>query len=81
MTVAFHPPYFSLFPRLKMKLTGRHFDTVEVIEAESEAELNTLTGHDYQDAFKNDRSAESGTYARKGTTSRLIVDSSPKVSF
>jgi hypothetical protein len=34
MTVIHHPPYFSLFPQLKIKLKGRHFDTNEVIEAE-----------------------------------------------
>jgi hypothetical protein len=43
MTVVPHPAYFSLFPRLKIKLKGRHFDTAEVIEAESRAVLNTLT--------------------------------------
>jgi hypothetical protein len=60
MTVL-HPPYmpglvpsnFSLFPRLKIKLKGRHFDTIEVIEAESQAVLNTRTEHDFQDGFKN----------------------------
>jgi hypothetical protein len=36
-----------------MKLNGRHFDTVEVIEAESQAVLNSLTAHDFQDAFEN----------------------------
>jgi hypothetical protein len=35
-----------------IKLKGRHFDTTEVIEAESQAVLNTLTEHDFQDAFK-----------------------------
>jgi hypothetical protein len=40
--------YFSLFPRLK----GRHFDTTEVMEAESQVVLNTLTEHFFQDAFK-----------------------------
>jgi hypothetical protein len=49
MTVVPHPSYFSLFPRLKIKLKGRHFDTVEVIEAESQAVLNTLTEYDFQD--------------------------------
>jgi hypothetical protein len=44
--------YFSLFPRLKMKLKGRHFDTIEVIETESQRMLNTLTEHKFQDAFK-----------------------------
>jgi hypothetical protein len=37
---------------LKIKLRCRHFDTIEVIEAESQAVLNTLTEHDYQDVFK-----------------------------
>jgi hypothetical protein len=35
-----------------MKLEGLHFYTVELIEAESQAVLNTLTEHDFQDAFK-----------------------------
>jgi hypothetical protein len=37
---------------LKIKLKGRRFDTIEVIKAESEALLNTLTEHYFQDAFK-----------------------------
>jgi predicted helicase len=37
---------------LKIKLKGRHFDPIEVIEAESQAVLNTLTDHDFQEAFK-----------------------------
>jgi hypothetical protein len=53
MTVVPHPSYFSVFPRLKIKLKGCHFDTTEVTEAESQAVLNTLTEHDFQDAFKN----------------------------
>jgi hypothetical protein len=43
--------YFSLFPRLKIKLQGRHFDTIDVIGTESQAVLNTHTEHDFQDAF------------------------------
>jgi hypothetical protein len=41
MTVVAHLPYFSLFPWLKLKLEGSHFDTIEV-----------LTEQDFQDAFK-----------------------------
>jgi hypothetical protein len=52
MTFVSHPPYFSQFPELKIKLKGHHFDTVEVIEAESQTMLNTLTEPDFQDAFK-----------------------------
>jgi hypothetical protein len=46
-------PTHSIFlvPRLKIKLKGNHFDAIEVIEAESQAVLNTLTEHDFQDAF------------------------------
>jgi hypothetical protein len=60
MTVIRHPPYspdlapLSLFSvsQLKIKLKVRHFDTIEVIEAESQAALNNLTEHYFQDAFK-----------------------------
>jgi hypothetical protein len=46
-----HPSF--LFPRLKIKLKGRHFYTIAVIVTESQALLNTLTEHDFQDEFKN----------------------------
>jgi hypothetical protein len=36
---------------MKIKLKGRHFDTLEVIEAESQEVLNILTEHDFQDVF------------------------------
>jgi hypothetical protein len=89
MTVVPHPPYspdltpcdFSLLPRLKIKMKGRRFDTIEVFEAESQAVLNTHTEHDFEDAFKHGRSAGSGAYVLKGTTSRVMVASRPKVSF
>jgi hypothetical protein len=48
----FPPTLLFLFPQLKTKLKGCHFDTVEVIEAESQVVLNTLTEHAFQDAFK-----------------------------
>jgi hypothetical protein len=62
ITLVLHPSYLSLFPRLKIKRKGRHFDTTEVIEVESQAVLNTLTEQDFQDAFKNCRSAGNGAY-------------------
>jgi hypothetical protein len=37
---------------LKIKLRGHHFDTIEVTEAGSQEVLNTLTKHDFQNAFK-----------------------------
>jgi hypothetical protein len=51
MTVAPNPSYFSLFPRLKIKLKDRYFVTTDMNEAESQAILNT-TQRDFQDAFK-----------------------------
>jgi hypothetical protein len=51
-----HPTHLTwptatfLFPQLKIKLKGRHFDTIEVIEEELHVELNILTEH-VQDAF------------------------------
>jgi hypothetical protein len=73
MTVVPHPPHSYLFLRLKIKLKDRHFDTTEVIEAESPVVLNTLTEHDFQDTFNNGRSTGNGEYWRKGTTSRVMV--------
>jgi hypothetical protein len=61
MTLALHPPYspdlapcdFFLFPKLKMKLKGRRFQTAEEIQAESQAVLNMLQENDVQECFKN----------------------------
>jgi hypothetical protein len=80
-TVVPHPTYFSLFLRLKIKLKSRNFDTTEVVEAELLAVLNTLTEHYFQGAIRYGRSAGNSAYARKGTTSRVMVSSRPKVSF
>jgi hypothetical protein len=84
MTIILHAPcsltwlpVTFLFPHLK----GCHFDTINVIEAESWAVLNILTEHDFQDAYKNGRSTEKGAYLQKGTTFRVLVASRPKVSF
>jgi hypothetical protein len=37
---------------LKVKVKGRHFATTGEIEAESQAVLNTLTEHDFQEEEK-----------------------------
>jgi hypothetical protein len=52
-----------------------------VIEEESQAMLNTITEHDFQDAFKNGRSTGNGAYERKWTISSVMVVSRLKVSF
>jgi hypothetical protein len=56
--VPHHPTSFTwspatfLFPQLKIKLKGRHFDTTEVMEAGAAEHPHTLTEHEFQDAFK-----------------------------
>jgi hypothetical protein len=44
----FAPCNFLLFAQLNIP----HFDTIEVIEADSKVVLNLLVEHDFQDAFK-----------------------------
>ena len=61
MTVVPLPPYspdlapsdFFLFPKLKMKLKGRRFQTLDEIQEESQAVLNALRENDFQERFKN----------------------------
>jgi hypothetical protein len=54
-----HPPCspdlapcdFFLFPKIKLKLKGRRFDTTEEIQTESQRVLDTLTENNTQEAF------------------------------
>jgi hypothetical protein len=78
MIVVSRPPYFCLFPRLKIKLKGRHFDTNEVIEAESQAVLNTLTEQGYQDAFKKNSSFSPDGITSLGNYGWLFIWRSPR---
>jgi hypothetical protein len=66
---------------VKVKLKGRHFDTVEVTKADSQAVLNSLTEHGIQDAFKYWQKRWERAYSPKRTSSRAMVASRPKVSF
>jgi hypothetical protein len=50
-----------------------------VIEADSRAVLNTLTEHDFQDAFKNDRSP--GNCAAERGYFEGVVACRPKLCF
>jgi hypothetical protein len=63
-----------------MELKGRHFDIIELIEAKSQAELNTLTEHGFQDAFKTFRSTGNDAYAQKGSIYMMMMASRPKAS-
>ncbi|UYV80208.1 hypothetical protein LAZ67_18002015 [Cordylochernes scorpioides] len=56
-----HPPYspdlapndFFLYPKLKMKLKGRKFDNVDMIQLESKATLRNLSKSDFISCFDN----------------------------
>jgi hypothetical protein len=50
-----------------------------MVEVDSQAVLNTLTAHDFQDAVKHGRSAGNGAYKHKVTTSRVTVVSRSKL--
>jgi hypothetical protein len=46
------PSDFLLFPKIKIKLKGRRFDTFEDIQAETRMVLNTKTKKHFQVAFQ-----------------------------
>jgi hypothetical protein len=62
---------------LERQLKGRHFDEIEVIKAESQAVLNTLTDHGIQELTE---ALGNGTGACKGTSSRALVVSGSRLS-
>jgi len=58
-----HPPYspdlapcdFFLFPKMKLKLKGRRFDTIEEIQTETQNVFDFVTEKDFQEAFQKRR--------------------------
>ena len=60
MAVIPHPTYspdlapcdFFLFAKMKLKLKGRRFDTIEEIQAESQRVLDTLIEKGFQEVFQ-----------------------------
>jgi hypothetical protein len=59
-TVIPHPPYspdlapcdFFLFPKMKLKLKGSRFDTIEEIQTESQRVLHAVIEKEFQEAFQ-----------------------------
>jgi hypothetical protein len=41
----------ALFPKLKMKLKGRHFETVSDIQRESQVVFNSIKENDFHDGI------------------------------
>jgi transposase len=60
MVIVPHPPYspdlapcdFTLFPKLKMKLKERCFETVSDIQRESQVILDSIKENDFHSAFE-----------------------------
>ena len=60
MTTVPHPAYspelapcdFYVFPKMKLRLKGRCFVSIEEIQAESQQVLNTLTLADFNECFQ-----------------------------
>ena len=60
ITVCPHPPYspylaprdFWLFPKVKMTMKGKRFESIQDIEAATTAQLKTLTKEDFQNYFR-----------------------------
>jgi hypothetical protein len=60
MVIVPHPPYlpdlapcdFALFPKLKLKLKGRSFETVFDIRRESQAILDSIKENDFHNTFE-----------------------------
>ena len=88
MAVIPHPTYspdlapcdFFLFPKMKLKLKGRRFDTIE-IQAESQRVLDTLLEKDFQEAFQKWGDSGTSVYMREGTTSRVTAADRPYCEF
>jgi len=80
MTVVPHPPYspdlapsdFSLFPKLKMKLKVRRFQTLEEIQTGLQNILNTLRENDFQEVSKTGSAAGMVLKPQKGTTLKVM---------
>jgi hypothetical protein len=66
---------------LKIKLKACHFDISEVIEAESQAVLHTLTKLDFQDAFKKWQKHLEQCICAERDYFEGVGASKPKVSF
>jgi transposase len=88
MAVIPNPPYSPalapcdfIFPKMKLKLKGRRFDTTEDIQAESQRVLGTLTENGFQERSKNGGDGDTGVYMRDGTTSRMMAADRPYGEF
>jgi hypothetical protein len=60
------PILLSSLSLTEEKMKGSHFDITEVVETESQAVLNSLMEHDFQDAFKVEEALETLNTSGRG---------------
>jgi hypothetical protein len=72
------PCNIHLFPKMKLKLKERWFDTIEEIQAESLRMLDTQTSWNHS---KNEGDGGAGVYMWEGTTLRVMVANRPYSEF
>jgi hypothetical protein len=85
MAVILHPPYwpdlatcdFFLFPKIKLNLKGRRFDTIEQIQAESQRVLDTDRKGLPGSVPKMETVGPTGVYMWEGTISRAMAVDRP----
>jgi hypothetical protein len=88
MPVILHPLYspalascdFFLFPKMKLKLKGSRFDTIEEIQAESPRVLDTGR-KGLPESFPNGGSGGTGVYLWEGATSKVMAVNRPYGEF
>jgi hypothetical protein len=89
MAVIRHPPYssdllpcdFFLFPKMKLMLKRRRFDTIKEIQAESQRVLDAVTCRTYRKRSKNGGDGGTGVYMREGTASWVMATYRPYGEF
>jgi hypothetical protein len=77
-----HPSYspdlatcdFFLFPKMKLRLKGHHFDTTEEIHAETQEVIDTLIFENLQGLHEIMGHTGIAVYMPKGTTSKETVE-------
>jgi hypothetical protein len=67
------PCDFFLYPKMKWKLKGHLFDTIEETQAESQRVLDTLIEKNSRKRSKNGGAGGTGVYIREGTTSTVTA--------
>jgi hypothetical protein len=81
MTIVSHPPYspdlapcdLALFSKLKMKLKGRHFETMSGIQRESKAIIDSMKENYFHGALKRGKNDGIAVYVPKQTILKEMV--------